>query len=76
MNFGVRVDEVRKKGLCALAHKLLPTYTLIGSELLPMLRSLDGQRNETVWNDADSVSAQKIIEEMERILDSLKKSVQ
>lgn len=65
-----------KKGLCALAHKLLPTYTLIGSELLPMLKSLDGQRNETVWNEADGVSAQKIIEEMERILDSLKKSVQ
>lgn len=65
-----------KTALCTLAHKLLPTYTLIGSRLVPLLKQLDGHRNETVWNDDDGDSAKQIIEEMQHILSSLKKSVQ
>ena len=65
-----------KTALCALAHKLLPTYTLIGSSIVPLLKNLDGQRSNAVWNDEDAASVNEIIEEMERILSSLKKSVQ
>lgn len=64
-----------KTALCQAAHKLLPTFTLIQSPVVPMLRSLEARRGQTDWSDADATDCRRILEEVRRVTRLLKEKL-
>ena len=54
--------------LCKVAHKMLPTFTLISSPIVPILQQLDAQRNELHWKEEDEQQAESIINEITQLL--------
>lgn len=54
--------------LCKVAHKMLPTFTLISSPIVPMLQWLDAQRDDKCWKKENEQQAESIINEITHIL--------
>lgn len=54
--------------LCKVAHKMLPTFTLISSPIVPTLQRLDAQRDNLHWNEDDEPQAESIINELTQLL--------
>lgn len=50
--------------LCHVAHKMLPTFTLIGSSIVSVLQKLDSQRDDKQWRESDDQDTQTIINEI------------
>lgn len=71
--FAAALAAKDKAEVCRLAHKLLPTFTLIGSPAAADLRLLEGRRGESAWTAADDVPAGRVAEALRatlRCLDS------
>lgn len=60
-----------KATICRIAHKMLPTFTLIGSPILLTLQTLEAQRDATAWHDNDALLCRQVIEELKRVIDLL-----
>lgn len=60
-----------KAALCQVAHKMLPTFTLIGSPVVTLLHKLDTQRAQPAWQSDDSEAAAQMRAELQRLIDSL-----
>ena len=59
------------ENLCAVAHKMLPTFTLIEArEAVPSLQELEKKRGEKTLAAEDEAHARKIIEVAEEIMES------
>lgn len=54
--------------LCKVAHKMLPTFTLISSPIVPTLQRLDAQRDNQHWKEDDKPQAESIINELTQLL--------
>lgn len=65
-------EQKDKTEICRIAHKLLPTFTLVGAPCIKALRTLEQQRDEQVWDDTDNVPAQEVIESFHLIVRALK----
>lgn len=52
--------EKDKAGACRLAHKMLPTFTLIGAPCATSMRLLEQRREEPEWTEADDAPAKEI----------------
>lgn len=62
------LEEKDKQQLCRLAHKMLPTFMLIESPVVPQLSSLDARRSEEHWTGADTADGHCIAKELELML--------
>ena len=60
-----------KAALCHVAHKMLPTFTLIGSPVVTLLHKLDTQRAQPAWQPDDSEAATQMMTELQRLIDAL-----
>ena len=61
-----------KPGLCSVAHRMIPTFTLLGSGVVPILKQLDSQRADTVWTDECESAARSMVEELGHMLQKLR----
>lgn len=62
------VNQHDRTTLCKVAHKMLPTFTLISSPIVPTLQRLDAQRDDQRWKEEDGQQAESIINEITHIL--------
>ena len=62
-----------KAEICRIAHKMLPTFTLIGSPVLQTLQTLENRRNEADWHDDDGLLCNQVIDELKRVIALLSK---
>ena len=69
------IKQKDKTTICQLAHKLLPTFTLICSPTVPILLSLDQKRNEQEWDETDSVIANKMANGIKEVISCLQKGI-
>lgn len=53
-----------KAEACRIAHKMLPTFTLIGSPVLPALQTLEKRRTESAWSNEDEQLCQQVVAEL------------
>ena len=60
-----------KAEACRLAHKLLPTFTLVNASCTADLQTLERRRDEKEWQEADNVPAQNIMAAFDEILRAL-----
>lgn len=58
----------QKATVCRIAHKMRPTFTLIGSPAAPDLQTLDERRNEAEWTEADEQPCQNILFALQSLL--------
>ena len=58
--FARAMREKDKAGACRLAHKMLPTFTLIGAPCATSMRLLEQRREEPEWTAADDAPAKEI----------------
>lgn len=65
-------EQKEKAEICRIAHKLLPTFTLVGAPCIKALQTLEQRRDEQEWNDADNVPAQEVIESFRLVVRALK----
>ncbi|MCD8318545.1 MAG: ATP-binding protein [Paraprevotella sp.] len=69
-----RACEQKNKGeVCRIAHKLLPTFTLIGAPCIGALQTRDRRREETEWQEADEQPAGAIADSFNLVLEALRK---
>lgn len=69
------IKQKDKITICQLAHKLLPTFTLICSPTVPILLSLDQKRNEQEWYETDSVIANNMANGIKEVISCLQKEI-
>lgn len=58
----------QKATVCRIAHKMRPTFTLIGSAAAPDLQTLDERRNEAEWTEADEQPCRNILFALQSLL--------
>lgn len=58
--FAAALERRDKAEACRLAHKLLPTFTLMTSPVVADLRLLEARRGETAWTTADDAPAGRV----------------
>lgn len=56
--------EQNKAEACRIAHKMLPTFTLIGSQVLPALQTLEAHRTDNTWSGEDEQLCQQVVAEL------------
>ena len=54
------IQEKNKAEACRLAHKMLPTFTLIGAPCSTSMRLLEQRSEEPEWTEADDAPAKEI----------------
>lgn len=57
--------------LTALAHKMLPTFTLLNAPITPTLRALDAARGRTEWLASDTTDCRRILGALDNTLNAL-----
>lgn len=62
------ISQHDRTTLCKVAHKMLPTFTLISSHIVSTLQRLDAQRDDQRWKEEDGQQAESIINEITHIL--------
>lgn len=67
------VKQKDKHTVCQLAHKLLPTYTLILSPAVQDLTALDLKRDEKEWKESDDKEVASMINAIEEVIMRLKR---
>lgn len=65
--------QCNKGEVCRIAHKMLPTFTLISSEVVPLLQELENRRADKLWLDDDTLLCQQVVKELNRVIDVLKR---
>lgn len=65
-----------KDEACRLAHKLLPTFTLIGAPCVQALQTLDRRRDEREWTERDDAPAAEILQAFGPVISALQARVQ
>ena len=58
--FSQACREKNKAEACRLAHKMLPTFSLIGAPCTASLQAMEQRRTEHEWTEADDTAAQDI----------------
>lgn len=58
----------QKATVCRIAHKMRPTFTLIGSAAASDLQTLDERRNEAEWTEADEQPCRNILFALQSLL--------
>lgn len=69
------IKQKDKHTVCQLAHKLLPTYTLIQSPAVQDLTALDLKRNEKEWKETDEKEVSNMINAIREVIIRLKKEI-
>ena len=63
------LSQKEMKALCGIAHKMLPTFTMINAhEALPSLQYLENKRDENILTEEAEAHARKIIEMAENMI--------
>lgn len=63
------LSQKEMKDLCGIAHKMLPTFTMINAhEALPSLQYLENKRDENILTEEAEAHARKIIEMAENMI--------
>ncbi len=65
-----------KAEVCRLAHKMLPTLTLIGAPCTAALQALEKRRDEQEWQEADDAPAKETEETLANVIQALKAEMQ
>ena len=65
-----------KAEVCRLAHKLLPTFTLIQASCTQALQVLEQRRDETEWTDKDNEPAEEILRSFPPVIRALQEKLQ
>lgn len=60
-----------KAEICRLAHKLLPTFTLIGASCTEALRMMEERKAEAGWNPEDEAPVWQIINGIQEVIAAL-----
>ena len=68
--------ERGKAEVCRLAHKLLPTFTLIQASCIQALQTLEQRRDETEWTDKDNEPAEEILRSFPPVIRALQEKLQ
>ena len=68
--------ERDKAEVCRLAHKLLPTFTLIQASCIQALQTLEQRRDETEWTDKDNKPAEEILRSFPPVIRALQEKLQ
>ena len=68
--------ERDKAEVCRLAHKLLPTFTLIQASCTQALQVLEQRRDETEWTDKDNEPAEEILRSFPPVIRALQEKLQ
>ena len=68
--------ERDKAEVCRLAHKLLPTFTLIQVSCIQALQTLEQRRDETEWTDKDNEPAEEILRSFPPVIRALQEKLQ
>ena len=68
--------ERDKAEVCRLAHKLLPTFTLIQASCIQALQTLEQRRDETEWTDKDNEPAEEILRSFPPVIRALQEKLQ
>lgn len=71
LRFAEALSRHDKAEICRLAHKLLPTFALIGSTAVPALRLMESRRGEAEWTPADEAPAREIAQAIDEALAAL-----
>lgn len=61
-----------KAEVCRIAHKMLPTFTLIQSTAVSALQTLENQRTNNFWQDNDEALCQQVTDELKQVLENIK----
>lgn len=67
-SFAQAVEKRDKAEACRLAHKMLPTFTLICSPAVEALRTMENRRGQDGWTDDDSRQCSEIINGIDSVL--------
>ena len=62
--------------LYLVAHKMLPTLTLIGAPCTAALQALEKRRDEQEWQEADDAPAKETEETLANVIQALKAEMQ
>lgn len=62
-----------KQEVCRLAHKMLPTMTIINANALDEIKRLNSLRDETEWNRDDDNLTNEVISSLNNVITALKK---
>ena len=71
--FTTALAERNKSEVCRIAHKMLPTFTLISSKVVPQLQELENRRADQLWLDDDTTLCQHVVDELNRVIGDLLK---
>lgn len=61
-SFRQACERKDKAEACRLAHKMLPTFTLVGAPCIGALQALDSRRDEPAWTTGDDAPAREILQ--------------
>ena len=75
-SFQKTCQERDKAEVCRLAHKLLPTFTLIQASCIQALQTLEQRRDETEWTDKDNKPAEEILRSFPPVIRALQEKLQ
>lgn len=67
----VALAQHDKAEMCRLAHKMLPTFTLISSPAVPALKALEARRTDPQWHDDDTSLARQVANELKSVVKAL-----
>ena len=66
--------EKDKAGACRLAHKVLPTFSMVNAPCISALQQLERQRGEGGWQSSDDALAKEISEAFGLVLHALEEN--
>lgn len=66
------IASKNKAALCRLAHKLLPTFSLLGSGITETLQNLDRQKNKGAWQAPDETKTDIIRKGLQQAIQATK----
>ena len=70
-SFRQACERKDKAEACRLAHKMLPTFTLVGAPCIGALQALDSRRDEPAWTTGDDAPAREILQAFAPIVGAL-----
>ena len=74
-SFRQACERKDKAEACRLAHKMLPTFTLVGAPCIGALQALDSRRDEPAWTTDDDAPARDILQAFAPMIGALQASI-
>lgn len=65
--FSAAFEDHRKEEVCRIAHKMLPTFTLISSPAVPALQELERRRTDPAWQPDDEALCRQVLDDLKRV---------